>query len=259
MAAEMEVTAVMLTYGAHKNETEEAIYSFLRQDYLHKRLLILNTHPDPIIINAGEYEKLFDVRVLNMRDEDFQTDIDRGGFHAASYYAISQVETPLLCIMDDDDICLPWHISQLVSLYEKYKKKEPDKFVSVGTGRLYLSRDCKKQISCVHDFPSWLVYLYEKPSAAVLEDIYGRSLSGPFYDEHFRENPAWERATFPEAKISCIKRDCIFGRWAGGRGDDRGFKAAIYNNRITEPFVPHWDIDYVKLVEEFERRGHENT
>jgi cellulose synthase/poly-beta-1,6-N-acetylglucosamine synthase-like glycosyltransferase len=32
------------TYGEHKTLTEEAIYSFLQQDYPNKQLIILNTH-----------------------------------------------------------------------------------------------------------------------------------------------------------------------------------------------------------------------
>ena len=83
------VTAICMTYGRHKRLTEETIESFLRQDYPYKRLLIINTHPDPI------RESWPQVEIQNIEDS-FAT------YPEKQHYAITQVESEYFCMMDDD-------------------------------------------------------------------------------------------------------------------------------------------------------------
>jgi glycosyltransferase involved in cell wall biosynthesis len=93
------ISAICLTYG-RPHLLEEAIYSFLKQDYLgRKELIVLNdfdqqtlmfNHPEITIVNTAErYPSLGEKRNAAM--------------------ALAQHD--LLMVWDDDDICLPHRIS----------------------------------------------------------------------------------------------------------------------------------------------------
>ena len=228
------VTAVMLTYGAHKNETEEAIESFLRQDYPDKKLLIVNTHPDPVIFEGAEIHNIPDMPLKDV-----------------SHYAMCQVKTPLLCIMDDDDIFLPWHISQLM---RHRREAGTGKKLAIIQKHHYLSALRARRLTL--RVGAWASAVFETPTKEALDIILERTTT--FYDASFRRNPIWDRVIIDE-RPSLINRRGALGQWSNRRqGVDR-IKKNVYRNRILEPFVPHWDIDYVKLAEEFERGENENT
>jgi len=239
------VTAVMLTYGSRKNTCEETIESFLRQDYQAKTLLIVNTHPDRLFFEA----KYDNIGVLNVQP-DFPTLAD------ASHFALSQVETPLLCIMDDDDIFLPWHISQLVEHYEKAKKSRAEtKLLDIINPRYYEIRR-RGHIRIISGKESWKSSLYERPPEGILEEIRRHPKATSFYDGPFRANRIWQKVKLPDgARPSLIQRIGVGVDWTDRRetvmaGKRDIHKEAVYKKRLLEPWRPHWDRDYIGMAEE---------
>ena len=80
---EPKITAVMLCYG-RKALAEEAVESFLRQTYMRKRLLIVNTHPDRIWFE-DEYPN---IEVHNIHPDPFEN------LNEKYNYAFDQIRTP---------------------------------------------------------------------------------------------------------------------------------------------------------------------
>ncbi len=117
-----EVTVVCCTYGAHKHRTEEMLESFLRQSYPKARLLLLNTHKDPIVFQ----QRYSNIDVVEMPGHNFDT------LAKKHEHAISLVKTPYWMICDDDDIMLKNHILTLMQVnywnkrgYHKPSNKRP--------------------------------------------------------------------------------------------------------------------------------------
>lgn len=91
------VSCLTATYGRHK-VLQEAVSCFLEQDYDNKELIILNNHPEPLycdlpqvtVYNEPLYETLGDCRkrLLQLANGE------------------------LLRTWDDDDLYMPWAISQ---------------------------------------------------------------------------------------------------------------------------------------------------
>jgi hypothetical protein len=96
------VSCICLTYNrppTYQHLLEEAIESFLRQDYPNKELIVLNDCPDQELVCDAP-----GVRVVNA-PELFPT---LGGKHNA---AIRLSRGELIAPWDDDDISLPWRLS----------------------------------------------------------------------------------------------------------------------------------------------------
>ena len=86
----------------------KSVSMFLLQDYGDKELWILNNHKEPIssgdklpssikIINTGPVE---DMAVLHNK-------------------ILRQVDSEFVCIWEDDDIYLPWHLSNIIKYFEE--------------------------------------------------------------------------------------------------------------------------------------------
>jgi glycosyltransferase involved in cell wall biosynthesis len=98
----MRVSCLMPTFGrGHcRHLVEEAVYSFLVQDYPDKELIILNDTPGLRLHYGGDSR----VRVINQN------------FRFATLSTKLQAMIPratgdVLCRWDDDDISLPWRLS----------------------------------------------------------------------------------------------------------------------------------------------------
>ncbi len=96
------ISCICLTYG-RVNFLEEALHSFLKQDYPEDKceLIILNDYPLQTLV--------FDhpnVKVINSQ-ETFNT------IGAKVNYAISQAQFDVIATFDDDDIALPNHLQNI--------------------------------------------------------------------------------------------------------------------------------------------------
>jgi len=140
------VTAIMNTNGLYPELIEEAVESFLRQDYPHKHLNIICTHPDGLELNK-EYDN---ITVFNIEPPK--------RFPDQIAYAIRTVETPYWCVFDSDDIFAANHISQLVEGLKKAKAENTQSpfYVKVPKALEQRGERLKER------GPGWWCCLYEK-------------------------------------------------------------------------------------------------
>jgi len=93
----MFVSCLTATYGRYK-VLSEAVTCFVEQDYQDKELIILNTHPVSIVCNLPQVTVLNDSKYLTLGD--------------CRNYLLSLAKGDLVRTWDDDDLYLPWAISQ---------------------------------------------------------------------------------------------------------------------------------------------------
>jgi len=130
------ITVLLNTFGRSAEMLGEAIESFNRQDYPNKRLLIICTRPDPPAI---ELEEPGNIKIIFVEDFDSYVDQVR--------YGIQQIETEFFCPVDDDDIFLQYHVSQLYRRYIAEGEDGPgvvgDKYFKT-VGDLIAKKDFKR-------------------------------------------------------------------------------------------------------------------
>jgi len=99
-SSEPAVTAICPTYG-RAGLLDEAVSSFLAQDYPNARMLVLNDAPEPISSPWPNVEVLNVPKPINTLGRKLQM-------------LLEHVDTPLVSRWDDDDLYLPWHLSEAV-------------------------------------------------------------------------------------------------------------------------------------------------
>ena len=95
------VSCLCPTYGRFE-KLQEAVSCFVAQDYANKEMIILNSHPVPI------HTDLPQVRVINDPSLFFLGDIHNR--------LLDEAKGELVRTWDDDDLYLPWAVSQGVSM-----------------------------------------------------------------------------------------------------------------------------------------------
>jgi hypothetical protein len=123
----LKVSCLCPTYNRAPDNlhlVEEAIESFLRQDYPNKELIVLNDtpgqslrfdHPDVRIVNSP-------VRCSSLGDKRNRM--------------ASLATGELLCVWDDDDISLPWRLSKSVQMLGDAEYYNPRAYWFLDCGRL---------------------------------------------------------------------------------------------------------------------------
>lgn len=106
------VSCLCLTY-ARPHILREAVWCFLQQDYPNKELIIVNDHHQPIELD-GEYPQ---IRLHNLPDR-------MPNLGAKRNYSAQVAKGEILLVWDDDDLFLPWRISETV----KHLSAAPDKW-----------------------------------------------------------------------------------------------------------------------------------
>jgi glycosyltransferase involved in cell wall biosynthesis len=99
------ITVIMRTNGMHPHLIGEAIASVLKQTYWQFKLLILNSHPDKLV--------LADYGLADQRIDIVQMD-SKMSFPERTAWAIAMVDTKYWCIVDSDDIILENHLQTLI-------------------------------------------------------------------------------------------------------------------------------------------------
>src|SRR6516225_7271735 len=94
-----KVSCLMATYGRH-GFVQEAMAMFLKQDYEHKELVILNNHPSPMLMNAIRPN----IRIVN--EPRYPT------LGACRNRLLELADGEFMRIWDDDDLYAPWTLSQ---------------------------------------------------------------------------------------------------------------------------------------------------
>lgn len=113
------VTCICPTFNrppAHQWLVEEAVESFLRQDYPHRELIVLNDcpgqvlrldHPLVVVINVGRHFRTLGEK-LNA--------------------AVGLSEGELIAPWDDDDISLPWRLSYSIEMLGEVDYYNPSRY-----------------------------------------------------------------------------------------------------------------------------------
>jgi len=116
------VTCITPTYGRFKF-LKEMYWTWKRQDYINKELLILNDQPDMQIICDDE-----NVRIINVPERMVGLGAKRN-----MLFENIKSETKYIMPFDDDDLFLPKHISSLVQGLEDnptyHRSKNIDHFI----------------------------------------------------------------------------------------------------------------------------------
>jgi glycosyltransferase involved in cell wall biosynthesis len=104
------ISCKCITYG-RVDLLEESIYSFINQDYLGKKeMIIVNDYP----LQKLEFDHP-DVKIYNL-DYRFET------IGAKENFAVSKCSGDIIAVWDDDDIAMPNHLNNIA----KYFKKNTD-------------------------------------------------------------------------------------------------------------------------------------
>ena len=231
------VSCFCLTFARPKRLLEEAVESFLRQDYAGgKELLVLNDFASQTI--RFEHPQ---VTVVNVTAR-FRTVGEKRNA------AVALCRHDLLAPWDDDDICLPHRLSLSISRYDAQK-------------RFYKPAQCFVLNNGVLNGP--------KGSGFHASALFHRSLfdeAGGYPHMNSGEDQEFERRFRATADPIEASQTFYVYRWAGtasyhlsgfGRGEDKvgGYaERALAEGRIESGEVrlePHWQIDYCQFVNEY--------
>lgn len=106
------VSCLCLTY-ARPQVLREAIWCFLQQDYPNKELIVVNDHHNPIVLDQ-EYPG---VTLINVTQRFANLGKKRN-------YTTGLASGEVLCVWDDDDLHMPWRLTQTV----RHLMRNPDKW-----------------------------------------------------------------------------------------------------------------------------------
>lgn len=225
------VTCFMLYYG-RKELAEEAVESFLRQTYKNKKLLVVNTHKDPMYLER-EYDN---IEIHNLKTDAFRN------LNEKYNYALSQIKTKWFCSWDSDDIWLPWHLE---NLFENIKNVIPNgNPMKIGMPLTLFSQD--NEIIKV-GWQMWGDCVFEKP-----EGLQINTNTHINCDRQIVYHNVWNRYWL---RIKDYMPSFIFRRFSNKKNASMvvGKKALNYVQKlrekieivsIKEPLVPHWDKKY---------------
>lgn len=239
-----EITSLMLYYG-RRNVAEEAVESFLRQTYPHKKLLIINTHPDPVWFEQ-EYP---DIEVHNIIPDTFEN------LNEKYNYGFTQLRTNWWCPWDSDDIWMPWHMEILAGGIPNKRFKHP---LKVGISQCYFAMNNEIEqfgwnmwTNCIYETLDRKGNLHPVIDPAKFKNC----------DTQILLDIPWQRWWLDDKQPSLIFRwdDEPHGSMVVGEkapAYHASLRKNMYSIRNSEPFRPHWDKDYIALANHF-NAGHD--
>ena len=244
MSYEKLISALCITYGRHLL-LEEAIESFLKQDYPNKEMIIINDLPEQTLIFEHPQIKIFNFK------KRFSTIGEKRN------KSVEMSKGDILTSWDDDDIYLPWLLSRLVKEFEL----QPDiGFVQPGKA-WYLSNDKIEQTKgwCAHS--AFTRESFDKVNGYQIMN------SGQDMDLLNRLKKYLTSKRYKEVVFS-PEEACYIFRWSGtgsyhlsGYGRDKEGKISGFNK--IEEFIksnpiesivklkPHWKKDYLQMTRDF--------
>ena len=109
------VCAVMCTYGRFEI-VKQSLTMFLAQDYPNKQLVIFNTAPTPLVLDEFLMSHP-DIKVVNQTHKSDGTPYKSLG--CVRNASLEHAEGDIYICWDDDDLFMPWHITQAMSHWSK--------------------------------------------------------------------------------------------------------------------------------------------
>ena len=242
------ISAKCITYG-RLHLLEEAVESFLKQDYDGKKeLIIVNDYPlQKLHINRPE------IKIINL-NKTFLTIGEKEN------YILSQCSGDLIAVWDDDDIALPNHLNNIAKYFI-----EDGEVLMWGNGALVHGNNIHALTSLGN---SGIVY-----TKKVWEEIGGHPLENAGYDVTFLNKIIYRNCAKPMI-VAHPPNDEVswFYMWGdrsyhmSGEGTDYEGKpnaiqrhsAYVESQRILGNIPigdivinPHWNKDYVQLLKDF--------
>jgi len=187
------ISCKCITYG-RLHFLEEAVESFLKQDYAgQKELIIVNDYP----LQKLSYEHP-EIKILNL-EETFLTIGEKENF------ALQQCSGELIAVWDDDDVAMPNHLSNIAKYFT-----EDGEILFWGNGVLFHGNDIHELTGLGN---SGIVY-----TKKIWEELGGHPLENAGYDTTF-VNQIIYRAGAKPMIVACPPDEEIswFYMW-GGRG-----------------------------------------
>lgn len=157
-AIDPSITVIMNTFGGHQGSIERSIRSFLDQSYGNATLLIVNTHPDRLVIKDKP-----DKIIVHNTEDVFTYPIHQ------YKHGFKLVATDCWTILDDDDWMEPNHLKQLVDLWNIQGERN-GKPLQVCIPHVNAEYDggVVKPV----DFKGWWCSLFERLTPAQVEKVY---------------------------------------------------------------------------------------
>jgi glycosyltransferase involved in cell wall biosynthesis len=244
------ISCKVSTYG-RVSFLEEAIESFLRQEFEGKKeLVIINDYPlQELVYNHPE------IRIINI-------DMTYPLISQKENFAVSQCKGDIIATFDDDDIAMPWHLSNIA------KYIEDNDLIRWGNGVYYNE---PKITSITYIGNSGMVYRKQ-----AWEKIGGFPLENAGYDSTFTDIMVKQG----KVKKVMVEKPSWFYRWGtipsvengnmgiyhqSGQGYDKEGKPNIIQRHSmyieqqramgkiptgTIHLKPHWNKDYQKMLED---------
>ena len=243
------ISCRVMTYG-RVSTLAETLQSFLQQDYKGpKELIIVNDYNKQTLIYDHP-----EVRIFNF-DKTFETLGDKENFCA------EQAKYDIIAIMDDDDIYLPNHLSNIAKYFV-----EGSDLLHWQKG-IYMDMPIMKNIICIGN--SGIVY-----SKKIWKQIggYAKMQSGFDMDFVLRIKQTSNNivlASPPDEEVSAVYIWGGRGYHCSGMGTDtpdrpniiQRHSAYIENERINGRILtgiiklqPHWLHDYVKMLKDLNNK-----
>jgi glycosyltransferase involved in cell wall biosynthesis len=231
----LKVSCLCPTYNRAPNALtllEEAIESFLRQDYPSKELIVFNDTPGQTL--------LFDHPEVSIVNTPFRC----ANLGEKRNLLAAMASGELICIWDDDDISLPWRLSKSVQLLGDAEYYNPQAYWYLGhDGTGHITGDLSYNASIYHK--STFEELGGHPPITVFED---REM-----DARLRTRKAVIGPPLPEAETFYLYR------WGSSPVHvSYGYTDTMYETIGQRPiqqgeFVldPHWEQDYTALIRTF--------
>lgn len=239
------ISAKCITYG-RVNFLKEALYSFLQQDYLgEKELIIVNDYPLQKLVFDHPNVKIFNL------DKTFDTIGEKENF------AVQQCSGDLIAVWDDDDIAMSNHMSNIA----KYWKDD--------TNLLHWNRGVFFNNGKITDITqlgnSGIVY-----SKKIWEELGGHPLENAGYDMTFvksiHEKGGVVHAAPPDDDVSWFYMWGGRGYHMSGQGTDVPGRANVIKRHIFHiekerqqgriptgniQLYPEWELNYSGILRNF--------
>ena len=233
MSPTPSVACLMMTYNRLPHGSKllnEAIHSFHQQNYKKKELIVVNDCPGQII----NYDHP-DVVVINV-SRRFESLGDKFNF-AASF-----TRADLLCIWDDDDISLPWRLSQAVERLGDHRCWQPE-------AHWAMNNDVLTYVDMRGQLPAKGIFTHE------LFDQVGGFLSSSYGID--RDLQSKMLASGSARRQSLSREECSYIYRFHGTGSYHHTGAIDKYEKVGELKIaecifipePYWISDYVRLVE----------
>lgn len=238
------ISCMCLTFGRPKSVLDEAVHSFLQQDYKGKKELIVLNDYDQQTIKFDHPE----VKIVNVNKRFKTVGEKRNACAALATY-------DMLAVWDDDDIYLPHRLSFSVKMFDENKRFfKPSKAWTLNNGIL-----AGPKSNLYHSGGMWHRSLFDEARG------YAHMGSGQDMELELR----FEKIIGGDKNYDRIKPEEIFYiyRWSGTGsyhlsafgmdkannkpGNDRVFEYTTRHANVPKGEVvlqPAWKMDYIDLV-----------